>query len=218
MGPRTEQERVVARFEVSVLPHMDPAYNLARWLTRNEHDAEDLVQESLLRAFQAFQGFRGTDGRAWLLAIVRNVCFTWLRRNRRQELTTEFDEEVHTLQSDVLSSNSGLSGHTPARWLEPTVSSNISITWGASHGEHAIAVPDEGRLLIGCFGTALGDFTSQAPRLCTTSGSTTVTLTPGGDNTSTPGDKVAGVCLQEVQGSPHLSIPPPPSILRASAR
>jgi RNA polymerase sigma-70 factor (ECF subfamily) len=102
MGPRAEQERDGVRFEVSVLAHMDPAYNLARWLTRNGHDAEDLVQESVLRAFQAFQGFRGTDGRAWLLAIVRNVCYTWLRRNRQQELTTEFDEEVHTLEGDVL--------------------------------------------------------------------------------------------------------------------
>ncbi|PYS94769.1 MAG: RNA polymerase subunit sigma [Acidobacteria bacterium] len=102
MGPRAEQERGVARFEESVLPHMDSAYNLARWLTRNGHDAEDLVQESLLRAFQAFQGFRGTDGRAWLLAIVRNACYTWLRRNRQQEVTTEFDEEVHTLEGDAL--------------------------------------------------------------------------------------------------------------------
>jgi RNA polymerase sigma-70 factor (ECF subfamily) len=102
MGPRAEPERDVVRFEASVLPHMDPAYNLARWLTGNGHDAEDLVQESVLKAFQAFQGFRGTDGRAWLLAIVRNVCFTWLRRNRPQERTTEFDEEVHTLEGDVL--------------------------------------------------------------------------------------------------------------------
>jgi RNA polymerase sigma-70 factor (ECF subfamily) len=81
---------------------MDSAYNLARWLTRNGHDAEDLVQEALLRAFRAFAGFRGADGRAWLLTIVRNACYTWLRRNRQQELTTEFDEEVHTLEGDVL--------------------------------------------------------------------------------------------------------------------
>jgi len=102
MGPRAEQERGVARFEESVLPHIDSAYNLARWLTRNGHDAEDLVQEALLRAFQAFWGFRGADGRAWLLAIVRNACYTWLGRNRQQELTTEFDEEVHTLEGDAL--------------------------------------------------------------------------------------------------------------------
>ena len=60
------------------------------------------MQESLLRAFKSFAGFRGADGRAWLLAIVRNVCYTWLRRNRQQELTTEFDEKVHTLEGDAL--------------------------------------------------------------------------------------------------------------------
>jgi RNA polymerase sigma-70 factor, ECF subfamily len=102
MGPRAQQERAVVRFEESVLPHLDSAYNLARWLTRNGHDAEDLVQESLLRAFRAFPGFRGDDGRAWLLAVVRNVCYTWLRKNRQQELTTEFDEKVHTLEGDML--------------------------------------------------------------------------------------------------------------------
>ncbi len=102
MEPRARQEHGVARFEESVLPHLDSAYNLARWLMRNGHDAEDLVQEALLRAFRAFPGFRGADGRAWLLAIVRNACYTWLRRNRQQEVTTEFDEEVHTLDGDVL--------------------------------------------------------------------------------------------------------------------
>jgi RNA polymerase sigma factor (sigma-70 family) len=102
MEPRARQERGVARFEESVLPHLDSAHNLARWLMRNEQDAEDLVQEAFVRAFEAFHGFRGEDGRAWLLAIVRNTCYTWLRRNRRQDVTTEFDEEVHTLEGDVL--------------------------------------------------------------------------------------------------------------------
>ena len=71
-----------ARFEDAVLPHLNAAYNLARWLTRDGHDAEDVVQEAYLRAFRAFGGFRGGDGRAWLLAVVRNTCLTWLRRNR----------------------------------------------------------------------------------------------------------------------------------------
>src|SRR3989442_1053758 len=65
MGPRARHERGASRFEESVLPHLDSAYNLARWLTRNGHDAEDLVQDALLRAFRAFPGFRGADGRAW---------------------------------------------------------------------------------------------------------------------------------------------------------
>jgi len=102
MAPRVLEEHAVARFEESVLPQLGTAYNLARWLTRNEHDAEDLVQEALLRAFKAFPGFRGTDARAWLLAIVRNACYTWLRRTRAQEVTTAFDEQVHTLDGDVL--------------------------------------------------------------------------------------------------------------------
>jgi RNA polymerase sigma-70 factor (ECF subfamily) len=61
------------QFEARVLPHLGAAYNLARWLTRNDHDAEDVVQESYLRAYRFFGGFRGEDGRAWLLTIVRNT-------------------------------------------------------------------------------------------------------------------------------------------------
>jgi len=102
MAPRALEERADSRFEESVLPQLGAAYNLARWLTRNEHDAEDLAQEALLRAFKAFHGFRGTDARAWLLAIVRNVCYTWLRRTRAQEVATVFDEEVHTPDGDVM--------------------------------------------------------------------------------------------------------------------
>ena len=71
-------------FEETVLPHLDAAYNLARWLTRNEHDAEDMVQEAYLRAFKFFAGFHGTDVRPWLLSIVRNCCYSWLDRNRER--------------------------------------------------------------------------------------------------------------------------------------
>jgi RNA polymerase sigma-70 factor (ECF subfamily) len=90
-----------ARFEQTILPHMDAAYNLARWLMRNEHDAEDMLQEAYLRAFKFFQGFRGVDGRAWLLTIVRNTCYTWFEQNRAHELETMFDEEIHSLDSDI---------------------------------------------------------------------------------------------------------------------
>jgi RNA polymerase sigma-70 factor (ECF subfamily) len=86
----------LAQFEVAVLPHLDAAYNLARWLTRNDHDAQDVVQEAYLRALQFFEGFRGGDGRSWLLAIVRNTCYTWLERNRPQRPTTVFDEKIHS--------------------------------------------------------------------------------------------------------------------------
>ena len=82
------------RFEEIVLPHLDAAYNLARWLTRNEHDAEDVVQEAYLRAFRFFDGFRGGESRAWLLAIVRNTCYSWLEKNRPSEISASFDEEA----------------------------------------------------------------------------------------------------------------------------
>jgi RNA polymerase sigma-70 factor (ECF subfamily) len=68
------------RFEALALPHLAAGYNLARWLTRNEHDAEDVVQEAYLRALRGFDGYRGGDARAWLLSIVRNTCYTWLQR------------------------------------------------------------------------------------------------------------------------------------------
>jgi RNA polymerase sigma-70 factor (ECF subfamily) len=78
------------------MPHLGAAYNLARWLTRNAHDAEDVVQEAYLRAYQFFDGFHGSDGRAWLLRIVRNTCYTWLEKNRPGEQVTPFDEEKHS--------------------------------------------------------------------------------------------------------------------------
>lgn len=87
-------------FEEAILPHLDAAYNLARWLTRNDADAEDVVQEAYLRAFKSFDGFRGGDSRAWMLRIVRNTGYTWLQQNRARELTTEFDEDIHSVESD----------------------------------------------------------------------------------------------------------------------
>ena len=87
------QERV--RFEQLMLPHLDAAFNLARWILRGRTDAEDVAQEAMLRALRFFRGFHGGDARAWLLQIVRNSCYTWLEKNRPMELTTEFDEELH---------------------------------------------------------------------------------------------------------------------------
>jgi RNA polymerase sigma-70 factor (ECF subfamily) len=82
-----------------VLPHLDAAYTLARYLTRNAHDAEDIVQEACLRALKYFDGFRGeerTSARAWVLTIVRNTAHTWRTRHRSDALTTEFDETQHS--------------------------------------------------------------------------------------------------------------------------
>lgn len=104
--PRCERatvpdESTLRRFERAVLPHLPAAYNLARWLTRNDHDAEDVVQEAYMRAFRFFDSFHGGDGRAWLLAIVRHACYTWLQHNRGHELMTGFDEEIHSLDGEV---------------------------------------------------------------------------------------------------------------------
>jgi RNA polymerase sigma-70 factor (ECF subfamily) len=83
------------RFEQLVLPHLDAAYNLARWLLRSPADGEDVAQEALLRAYRFFDGFQGGDARAWLLQIVRNTCYSWLEKNRPMEKMTEFDETLH---------------------------------------------------------------------------------------------------------------------------
>jgi len=98
MNQSQEQDRL-ARFEQTVVPHLDAAYNLSRWLTRNDTDAQDVVQEAYLRAFKFFGSYHGGDSRSWLLTIVRNTCYTWLQQNRARELTTEFDEEVHSTES-----------------------------------------------------------------------------------------------------------------------
>jgi RNA polymerase sigma-70 factor, ECF subfamily len=82
-------------FEQVFLPHLDAAYNLARWLLRNDQDAEDAVQEAYVRAYKAFARFRGGDGKAWLMTILRNVCYTMIQKLRRHETPEPFDEEIH---------------------------------------------------------------------------------------------------------------------------
>jgi RNA polymerase sigma-70 factor, ECF subfamily len=85
-----------SRFEQTVLPHLDAAYNLARWLTRSDADAEDLVQTACLRALRFFDGFQGGNPRAWLLTIVRRSFYTWLEEHKRGgEITVPFDEGIH---------------------------------------------------------------------------------------------------------------------------
>ena len=91
----------LSRFEESMVPHMDAAYNLARWLTRNEVDAQDVAQEAYLRAFKFFGGFRGDNSRSWLLQIVRNTFYTWLEKNRRDEAMIQSDDTLENLQSDA---------------------------------------------------------------------------------------------------------------------
>jgi RNA polymerase sigma factor (sigma-70 family) len=95
-----DSARKLPLFEQIVMPHLNAAHNLARWLTRNDHDAEDLVQESCLRAFRSFDTFEGRDeasARTWLLTVVRNTCYTWLRKKGSQPIA-EFDEQTHTAE------------------------------------------------------------------------------------------------------------------------
>lgn len=91
---------IAKRFEALVLPHMNSAFNVARWLTHNDQDAQDVVQEAYLRAFRFFGGFRGDDARAWLLSIVRNTFYTWYQQNRGHAPDTqEFEEDLHSLDT-----------------------------------------------------------------------------------------------------------------------
>ena len=96
----TRQER----FEAVALPHLDAAYNLARWLTRNDADAADVVQEAFLRALTYFDGYRDENPRAWLLTIVRNTCYRWLERNRTATvvpLSREVEERMEAATADL---------------------------------------------------------------------------------------------------------------------
>ena len=95
-----EEQDKLARFEQCIMPHMDAAYNLARWLAGNDPDAQDVVQDACLRAFKFFGGFRGGDSRSWLLRIVRNCFYDWLRHQARADLETPFDEQVHGPAAD----------------------------------------------------------------------------------------------------------------------
>lgn len=90
-----------SRFEAALLPHLEAAYNLARWLMKNEQDAEDMVQDACLRALQAYSSFRGGNFRAYLLKIVRNTCYSRLKSAPDQNRVVLFDEEIHDSASDT---------------------------------------------------------------------------------------------------------------------
>src|SRR5215831_21159450 len=91
-SPSSDQDR--ARFQSVVLPHLADAYALARWLTGNRADAEDVVQEACLRAFRGIAGFAGVNARAWVLTIVRHAAYTWLGKNRSAALVMVDDLEA----------------------------------------------------------------------------------------------------------------------------
>jgi RNA polymerase sigma-70 factor (ECF subfamily) len=95
MNSRQADPGTAPSFDEAILPHLDAAYRLARWLIANEHDAEDIVQEACLRALRYFRTFSGGNSRAWFLRIVRNTCYGW-RSHTRHFATDVFDEEQHS--------------------------------------------------------------------------------------------------------------------------
>jgi len=100
------------QFEQVVVPHLDAAYNLARWLAGNEHDAEDIAQEACLRAFRFLGGFRGGNARSWLLTVVRNTAYTWLKQNRPQAVVSIAEDELHEIEDpDALKNHSSALHH-----------------------------------------------------------------------------------------------------------
>src|SRR5437773_8806171 len=101
--PDQSPKEELMSFEAAMLPHMDAAHNLAKWLLRNEQYAQDVVQEAYLRAFRSFGGFHGSNGRAWLLTIVRNTSYTLLKKNHAVDLSTTFDEEIHVSVDESVS-------------------------------------------------------------------------------------------------------------------
>jgi RNA polymerase sigma-70 factor (ECF subfamily) len=110
------QESKTAQFEAIALPLFSAAYNLARWLVRDDHDAEDVVQEAYMRAFRFFGSYRGGDGRSWLLTIVRNTCYTWLQQNRSRELSEPIDDMLNEV---------GISTENPETILLQTVDAQL---------------------------------------------------------------------------------------------
>ena len=111
---KSEEKDKQERFARLVTPHVDAAYNLARWLCGDDHHAQDIAQEAVLRAWQYFGSFRGDAGRPWLLGIVRRAFFDWhagLKRDAKHEQPLEL--EVHEQVADE-----SLWAQSPESWAE----------------------------------------------------------------------------------------------------
>jgi RNA polymerase sigma factor (sigma-70 family) len=85
-------------FERIVTPHLEAAWNLSRWLVRDPHDAEDIIQEACLRAYRSIDQYRGGDSKSWLLTIVRNLCHTFHRNTRSKQMTVALDEQADMIE------------------------------------------------------------------------------------------------------------------------
>jgi RNA polymerase sigma-70 factor (ECF subfamily) len=118
MSTDTEREKA-SRFESTMVPHLDAAYNLARWLTRRADEADEVVQEAYLRAFRYFDSFTGGDGRVWLLAIVRNCCLSSYRRQKDNAVL--FDERLHSTESSQSTPESALLKQATTRSLRDCI-------------------------------------------------------------------------------------------------
>jgi RNA polymerase sigma-70 factor (ECF subfamily) len=116
-----DADRSRLRFEAEVVPHLDAAYNLARWLSRDDATAEDVVQTACLRALRFFDGFQGGSVRAWLLTIVRNTFYSWLRQHRGQEAEAVFDEEIHSTDLPGGDPEADLLRHADAEQLRQAI-------------------------------------------------------------------------------------------------
>jgi len=103
-----------ARFERATMPHLDAAFNLARWMTRDDHAAEDVVQEAYARAAKYFGSFRGGDGRAWFLGVVRRAAFDWLAKHRAA-FTVAYDEDLHDKGDESLDPETAALRHCEAQ-------------------------------------------------------------------------------------------------------
>jgi RNA polymerase sigma-70 factor (ECF subfamily) len=110
-------ESRLARFERTVLAHLDAAYNLARWLVGEDAGAEDAVQDASLKALRFFDDCEGTATRAWFMAIVRNACYDWMRERRPRALEEEFDEDLHGAALSAESPEAIVLRESDARWV-----------------------------------------------------------------------------------------------------
>ena len=118
---QTVQGSEVASFETLMLPHLDAAYNLARWLLRNEEDARDVVQDAYLRAFRSFGGFHGSNGRPWLLTIVRNTAYSLIKKNQSVHVTTTFDEEEYVVDRGPVSPATQLEQNEESKFVREAI-------------------------------------------------------------------------------------------------
>jgi RNA polymerase sigma-70 factor (ECF subfamily) len=120
------ERRRRSRFEAVVLPHLDAGYALARWLTRNDADAADVVQEACLRAFRYFDSYREGDAKSWLLKIVRRTCYNWLERNRPADLVpleaeADSDGSIHALPTAAVDADALLQSRSDLRRLDQLI-------------------------------------------------------------------------------------------------